>query len=128
MDSLHDYNLASPDRYRLLKEFAKENKKFPTEAETILWSQIKGKQLDVKFNRQHVIGDYIVDFVAIKQRLIIEVDGGYHSELSQFEKDEFRTEKLSNMGFEVIRFSNEEIICNIDSVLNKLQTIISNKK
>jgi hypothetical protein len=53
------YNTASPDRYLLLKDFAQTNKQFPTDAEKLLWEHIRSRQLSVKFNRQHIIGDYI---------------------------------------------------------------------
>ena len=116
------YNTASPDRYVLLKEFAQINKRFPTDAEILLWEHIRAKQLAVKFNRQHIIGDYIVDFVCIEKKLVIEVDGGYHSEYEQIEKDEFRTERLNTMGFSVIRFSNEEVLGDMFGVINKIKS------
>ena len=116
-----NYNTASPDRYVLLKEYADKNKQFPTEAESLLWRNIRARRLNAKFNRQHIIGDYIVDFVCIEKKLIIEVDGGYHSEYEQIEKDEFRTARLNKMGFSVIRFSNEEVLENIHEVINKIK-------
>lgn len=91
----------------------------------LLWQYIRAGRLSVKFNRQHIIGDYIVDFVCIEKRLVIEVDGGYHSEYEQIEKDEFRTERLNAMGFTVIRFSNEEVIGNILGVINKIKIKLS---
>ena len=118
-----NYNTASPDRYLLLKEFAQINKQFPTDSERLLWEHLRAKQLSVKFNRQHIIGDYIVDFICIEKKLIIEVDGGYHSEYEQIEKDEFRTQRLNDMGFSVIRFKNEEISGDISNVLNKIKII-----
>ena len=120
-----NYNTASPDRYILLKAFAHKNKQFPSEAESLLWKYIRARQLTVKFNRQHIIGDYIVDFVCIEKNLVIEVDGGYHSEYEQIEKDEFRTERLNEMGFTVIRFSNEEILGNIHGVINEIKNKLS---
>ena len=120
-----NYNTASPDRYLLLKDFAIKNKQFPTEAEMLLWQHIRAGRLSVKFNRQHIIGDYIVDFVCIEKKLVIEVDGGYHSEYEQIEKDEFRTERLNAMGFTVIRFSNEEVIGNILGVINRIKIKLS---
>lgn len=120
-----NYNTASPDRYILLKDFALRNKQFPTEAETLLWQYIRAKQLAVKFNRQHIIGDYIVDFVCIEKKLVIEVDGGYHSEYEQIEKDEFRTERLNEIGFTVIRFSNEDILGNLPGVINEIKNKLS---
>lgn len=116
----YDYNYASPDRYMLLKEFAEENKKFPTEAESFLWRHLRNRRLGIKFNRQHVIGDYIVDFVALKEKLVVEIDGAYHSELEQMENDQYRTERLEKMGFTVIRFTNEDVLCNIDDTLDDI--------
>ena len=118
------YNTASPDRYLLLKDFAHTNKQFPTDAEKMLWEHLRAKQLSVKFNRQHIIGDYIVDFVCIEKNLVIEVDGGYHSEYEQIEKDEFRTERLRDWGFSVIRFKNEEVIGDISNVINIIKKLV----
>ena len=78
-----DYRTASPDRYEILKAFAQENRNNPTLAEQVLWKYLDRKQLGVKFLGQHIIGDYIVDFVSREQGLIIEVDGAYHAELEQ---------------------------------------------
>ena len=117
----YSYNTASPDRYLLLKEKAKELKKFPTEAETLLWEYLRNRQLGAKFNRQHIIGDYIVDFVCIEKGLIVEVDGGYHNTAGQREADANRSEELARIGFEVIRFSNEEVFLNINNVLNRIK-------
>ncbi|GIJ93706.1 hypothetical protein CAPN001_13990 [Capnocytophaga stomatis] len=105
----------------LLAEKAKDLRNNMTQAETILWEQLNAKKLDAKFRRQHVIGDYIVDFVCLAKRLIIEVDGGYHNTENQQILDKERTKILNELGFEVIRFSNEEVISDIDNVLQKIQ-------
>jgi very-short-patch-repair endonuclease len=115
------YNTASPDRYKLLREFAKKNKQYPTEAEKMLWEYIRSEQLWFKFNRQHIVGDYIVDFICLEKGLVIEVDGGYHSEYEQMQRDECRTEHLEDMGLKVIRFSNEEVLNNIEGVLDNIR-------
>ena len=115
------YNTASPDRYKLLREFAKKNKQYPTEAEKMLWEYIRSEQLWFKFNRQHIVGDYIVDFICLEKCLVIEVDGGYHSEYEQIQRDECRTEHLEDMGLKVIRFSNEEVLNNIEGVLDNIR-------
>ena len=115
------YNTASPDRYMLLKEFAKKNKQHPTEAEKLLWESLRGKNLWFKFNRQHIVGDYIVDFICIEKSLVVEVDGGYHSEYEQIQKDEMRTESLRRMGFRVIRFANEDVYGRIQDVIDKIK-------
>lgn len=117
----YSYNVASPDRYLLLKEKAKELKQFPTEAESHLWHFIRARQLGVKFNRQHIIGDFIVDFVCLEKKLIIEVDGEYHDLPEQREEDLMRTMELSNIGFNVIRFSNNEVINNMEDVLCRMR-------
>lgn len=121
MSFKYKYNYASPDRYKMLKEFAKKNKQFQTEAENLIWRYIRNNQLGVKFNRQYIIGDYIVDFVCLEKKLIIEIDGGYHSEYEQIQKDDQRTDKLESMGFNVIRYTNEELFAGIEGVLNKIK-------
>ena len=122
-----NYNTASPDRYLLLKDFAQKDKQFPADAERVLWEYLRAKQLSVKFNRQHIIGDYIVDFVCIEKKLVIEVDGGYHSEYEQIEKDENRTQRLNDWGFNVIRFKNEDIFGDISSVLKTIKIKLNNR-
>ena len=111
------YNTAAPDRYKLLREFAKENKQYPTEAEKLLWEYLRGKNLWFKFNRQHIVGDYIVDFICIEKGLVIEVDGGYHAERKQMEEDKWREDNLTQMGYHILRFSNEEILYDINNVI-----------
>ena len=103
------FKTASPDRYRLLKDFARKNRKNPTLAEQVLWKYIREQVLGVKFLRQHVIGDYIADFVAPECMLVLEIDGAYHSEPQQMYDDAIRTSSLEKSGFKVIRFSNEEV-------------------
>ncbi len=123
----YPYNTASPDRYSLLKELAKEQKKYPTEAESHLWNHISHKQLGVKFNRQHIIGDYIVDFVCIEKQLVIEVDGEYHNDAEQKQKDQLRTDALARMGFHVMRFRNQEVLLEIERVLDTITDEIEKK-
>ncbi len=120
----YKYNTASPDRYPLLKELARRLKEFPTEAEKYLWYHIRNKQLGVKFNRQHIIGDYIVDFVCLEKNLVVEVDGGYHYVEEQQTNDQDRTIALSALGFQVIRFDNQEVLNNIEDVLNRINKVL----
>lgn len=102
----------------LLIKKAQENRNNPTEAERALWSQLRNKNLDHKFRQQHLIDDFIVDFVCLRQKLIVEVDGGIHETTKEY--DEERTKILNEKGFKVIRFKNEEVIGNMDSVLEKI--------
>ena len=112
----------------MLLEKARKMRDFPTESEKILWEQIKTKQLGDKFRQQHLIGDFIADFVCLSKRLIIEVDGKYHETDEQQVLDEERTKQLNDLGFEVIRFKNEEILGNIDEVLNSIKEKLASKK
>ena len=74
----------------LLIEKAKQNRQNPTDAEKVLWSCLKGKKLDgFKFRQQHLIGDYIVDFVCLKKGLVVEVDGKYHVNIEQIVYSKF---------------------------------------
>jgi len=68
-----------------------------------------------------VIGDYIVDFVCRDDGLVIEVDGAYHAERERQIDDEIRTHDLEKMGFRVIRFTNEEVLYDIEAVLEEIE-------
>jgi leucyl-tRNA synthetase len=102
----------------LLFEKAKEMRNNPTQAEKLLWLSLKSKALDYKFIQQHLIADYIVDFVCLAKKLVIEVDGEIHD--SRQEQDTVRTEVLAERGFKVIRFKNEEILRNLLGVLDTI--------
>lgn len=119
------WNTANPLYYELLKGFAHKNRYNQTEAEQELWYHLSGNQLGLHFRRQHIIGCYIADFVCIRRKLIIEIDGGYHSQEEQIIKDYLRTEDLNKMGFEVMRFTNDEIYSNLSEVLDKIFNYIS---
>ena len=114
------WNTANPLYYDLLKQYAYKNRYNQTEAEQNLWYHLSGNQLGLHFRRQHIIGCYIADFICVKRNLIIEIDGGYHSQVEQKIKDYLRTEDLEKMGFEVMRFSNDEILRNLPEVLDKI--------
>ncbi|WP_075605012.1 endonuclease domain-containing protein, partial [Glaesserella parasuis] len=84
-----------------------------TDAEKLLWSKIRRKQLNgVKFCRQKIVGNYIVDFLSFDKKLIIELDGGQHAD--QVEYDKKRTAFLEQQGFTVIRFWNTEVLRETD--------------
>lgn len=118
------YKNADPMEYGLLKAYARENRKNMTLAESILWSQIKSKSLGVTFLRQYIMGDYITDFACLEPKLVIEVDGGYHSEPRQMEDDAIRQEWLERQGSRVLRFTNEEVEFDIDNTLNKIKNAL----
>ena len=106
--------------YQLLLDKAREMRKNPTEAESLLWHYLSDNKLGVHFRRQHPIYGYIPDFVSLKNQIIIEIDGGYHFEGEQPEKDAERNEYLQEAGFTVLRFTNEEVLCDIDTVIEKI--------
>ncbi len=116
------YSVYTPVQYELAKGMRKEY----TEAEGILWQALRGSQLGVKFRRQHPIDAYIVDFIALQNRLIVEVDGGYHNNEEQKAYDENRTNVLNGIGFTVIRFTNEEVLQNLPFVLQTIKNNLNN--
>ena len=103
---------------------AKEMRKKPTEGEAILWQKLKAKKLDSKFRRQHPIDSYIVDFACLSKKLIIEVDGEIH--LQQKEKDGERELQLNQkLGYRVLRFTNQEVLEDINEVINKIENTLN---
>ncbi len=87
----------------------------PTDAERALWQQLRLRQFgDYKFRRQQPLGPYIVDFVCLEKRLIVEVDGGQHGEHTVY--DAKRNTWLEAQGFRVLRFWNHEILQQIEAV------------
>ncbi len=127
-DEPFDYQTADPIVYGLLKEFVSKHRSSPTEAENILWQILTGKKLDgYKFRRQHIIGNFIAHFVCLSQKVIIEVDGLIHQLKENQISDSERTIELNKFGFDVIRFTNNEVIGDTDSVLNKILNKLSEK-
>jgi len=107
---------------KYLKETRKELRNNGTPAEAILWTHLKGKQLDGrKFRRQHSIDNFIVDFFCYSENLIIELDGGYHKDAVEAMNDEMREEYLTQKGFKVLRFNNQEVYSDIERVLDEIR-------
>ena len=115
------FKTAHPFNYDILKENAKYNRKHQTEAEAALWEVLRANQLGEKFRRQHIIGDFIVDFVALNSKLIIEVDGAYHNDAEQMEADKLRSEFLNEAGFKVLRFTNEQVLQDTDNTIKEIK-------
>jgi 5-methyltetrahydrofolate--homocysteine methyltransferase len=118
------WRTADPVLYGLMKGFAQKMRyNSPTEAEVLLWNVLSNKKLEgYKFRRQHIIGGYIADFVCLKEKLIIEIDGLIHQLPENIKSDKERTKWLNSQDFRVIRFTNEEVLSNLDFVLNKIST------
>lgn len=123
------WKTASPILYNSLKDKAKEMRNNPTEAEQMLWNVLSGKKLgDYKFRRQHIIGQYIADFVCLKKQLIIEVDGGIHNDPIQKEHDQLRTEWLETQGYKVIRFTNQQVLHSLFEVIDVIEKTLKELK
>lgn len=106
----------------ILFNYARQNRKDLTKAEKILWSHLRDRRLKgCKFRRQHPIADFIVDFFCLECRLVVEVDGGYHTEKEQQQYDEGRTYTLEELKIKVIRFTNKEVIENTFFVLKTIE-------
>jgi len=118
----------SPEVWRKLNEYAKDNRKKDTEAEDMLWQQLRNHQLGYKVRRQHVIEEFIIDFAFLNEQVLIEVDGEYHNDEEQKQYDEIRTSFLNDLGYELIRFSNNEVEHQIEEVIAKISTILKSKK
>ena len=127
-DEPFDYQTADPIVYAMLKEFVSKHRSNPTEAENILWQILRGKKLDgYKFRRQYIIASFIADFVCLSQKIIIEVDGLVHQTKENKISDQERTIELNKFGFEVIRFTNDEVTRDTDNVLNKILNKLTEK-
>jgi very-short-patch-repair endonuclease len=92
-----------------------------TDAERLLWSKVSRKQLKgIQFYRQRIIGNYIVDFYCHAAGLVIEIDGGQHYYGEELQDDKVRDGRLASLGLKVLRFSNLDVLQNIEGVLEKI--------
>ena len=119
----HGYKTANPLYAKELVALARNNRKEETKAEGTLWQKLRNSKLGYKIRRQHYIGNFIVDFVSLDKKLVVEIDGGYHNEIGQKEKDDERTLLLEQKYFfKVIRFTNQEVENDLSIVLAKIKT------
>ncbi len=123
-----DYFNADPYYYRNLKQFSLEQRNNPTDAEKILWQRLRGRKEGFKFRRQHIIDKYIADFVCLQKGVVIEIDGNIHQLPEVKENDEIRTSRLNDLGFDVLRFKNEEVLINSDKVCKEIFDLLEKKK
>jgi len=107
-------------------ETARLLRKNMTYYEEIIWERLKGKQiLGLRFRRQHPIDFFIVDFYCHKARLVIEIDGEIH--YKQHEYDDGRSAEIEKFGIKVIRFTNDEVVNNIEAVIKKIELVVSER-
>ncbi|HNW51125.1 MAG TPA: DUF559 domain-containing protein, partial [Prolixibacteraceae bacterium] len=119
------YITANPKNYGLIKEMRDYLKENPTEAEKVMWEYLRNKKTGYKIRRQHIIDDFITDFVCLSKKVVIEIDGKIH--LQQKEYDELRTARLNELEYEVIRFTNEEVFANPEMVALKIKEKLESK-
>lgn len=124
----YGYTTTDGTTYQLLLEKAKKMRNNPTEAESLLWQFLRGNGLKEHFRQQHPICGYIPDFVCLRLRLIIEIDGGYHSEGEQQEQDKIRQDYLEKEGFSFLRFTNEEVLYDTDETIGIIKDTIEELK
>ena len=103
------------------RDLARRLRKEMTEAEKRLWYRIRKRQLsEHQFRKQVELKSYVVDFCCLKERLVIELDGGHHGETENVERDRERQSWLELEGYRVIRFWNSELASDLDAVLERI--------
>ena len=116
--SHHHYN-------KNLKPVGRTLRKNMTKAEVCLWKYaLKGNQRGYTFNRQRPVLNYVADFMCKELKLIIEVDGSTHDHPRAFKKDLERQRRLEKTGFTIVRFTNKDVLKNMDSVIQKIDKIV----
>ncbi|HEX8313682.1 MAG TPA: DUF559 domain-containing protein [Flavisolibacter sp.] len=109
-------------------ENAKKNRNNMTHAETVLWLHLKEGVNGYKFRRQHPIGPYIAGFYCHRAKLVIEVDGSIHNQEMIKQHDEEKENYLANRSYSILRFTNDEVTSEAQSVLQNISTEINIKK
>lgn len=116
---------AQPHQFKHARELRQEM----TEAEKVLWDHLRARRfMDLKFRRQHPLLEFITDFYCHELKLIVEVDGGYHEKDDVQYYDEVRTKELKRYGYSVIRFTNNEVLDDIEGVINELKNKVNTLK
>lgn len=120
------YVTTTMEQWKILSDFAKQNRKNATAAEDALWQEVRNRKIkNFKFRRQHPIAGFIPDFVCLEQKLIVEIDGKYHNTEEQKKYDEAREQWLKEHNYRLIRFTNEEVLNYMPIVLQQLAEALS---
>jgi very-short-patch-repair endonuclease len=106
---------------------AREMRQPQTPAESTLWQNLRNRNLNYKFRRQHPIDRFIIDFYCAEAKVLIEIDGDSHLQDEQIEYDQARTEYLEELGYKVIRFTNDDVRYNIHAVVNEIVRIVESR-
>jgi type I restriction enzyme, R subunit len=111
--------------YTRFKSYARELRKHQTEAEKVFWNAVRNRKfLNLKFRRQHQVGFYIADYYCHEWKLIIELDGGIHELVENQRADEERDWNLNLKDCKVLRFPNDKVVNDLDSVLKEVANYI----
>jgi very-short-patch-repair endonuclease len=112
------------ERFGRKIHYARHLRRHMTTAERILWESLRNRQLhNCKFRRQTPIDEFIVDFLCIEKKLVIEVDGSVHEHQKTYDKE--REDMLRSRGYTIIRFSNDDILTNFSATLSKINDVLS---
>jgi methylmalonyl-CoA mutase cobalamin-binding domain/chain len=122
-----EYYTSSVENWKILQPIAKELRHNQTEAENKLWQAVRRNSTGYKIKRQQVVDGYIADFICIEKRVIIEVDGEIHLNSENKKRDEERSRILGTQGYQIVRFTNEEVTDDIVKVVNKIKSLLDNK-
>lgn len=116
---------SSSEQWRNLKPLAKDMRQAPTEAEAVMWEHLRNRKVaGIKFRRQHAIGGFIVDFACLKHHLIIEIDGSVHDTPEQKAYDTSRQQHLENLGYKILRFTNDDVFNRATHITAQITTIV----
>lgn len=122
----HGYLTNTFDQWHFLKHHAQHNRKNATEPEEKFWQEVRNRKVKgCKFRRQHPVKGYIPDFVCLEKKLIVEIDGEYHNTEEQKKFDEFREKWLNENGYQMLSFTNEEVLNNLSRVIDKLSDALT---
>ena len=126
---MHKYLPRGEERKNDFTHLARENRRNLTDAELKLWRLLRGRRFEGwKFRRQHQLLTYVVDFVCLENRLIIELDGGQHDQPGARAKDASRTRALEQLGFRVLRFWNNEVLFEEDAMAAEIYAVLDERK
>jgi len=107
---------------------ATKNRNNLTESELAFWNEVKGDKLGCRFRRQHPIGEFIADFYCHKYLLVVEIDGEYHDDPDQKRQDLYRTNEIERCGIKIIRFTNYQVLHEIESVITTIKEFIHQRQ
>ena len=112
-----------------MKKRRQELRRNMTEAERLLWTKIRNRQINgCKFRRQYSIGSYVVDFYSTENKLAIEIDGPSHDSADAIDYDKNRQEEIESLGIRIVRFTNKDVLSNLDMVTIQLSETVKNQK